>query len=84
MAKVKKKARIVEKKLGRQRAWGQYHPESALIEIDPRTRSKPYMDTCIHELLHHADPKMSETKVWKVARIIANGLWGRNFRRIMK
>jgi len=81
MAKAKK-LKIIEKKLGRQSAWGLY--DNNLIEIDPRQTSKRYLDTCIHELLHHVDPTLSESKVSKIAGIIANGLWQQNFRRIMR
>ena len=49
------KIRVKERKLGRHKAMGLAHPDG-LIEIDPRTPPKEYLDTLIHELLHQARP----------------------------
>ena len=78
--------KIIERKLGRESALGQITPEetSDLIEIDPRQDSKEYLDTVIHELLHHKFPDLDESKVTKIAKIISRKLWTLNFRRIMK
>lgn len=77
-----KKLKIQERKLGRESAWGTYLDN--LIEIDPRQKSRRYLDTCIHELLHHADSTLSESRVSKISSVITHGLWEQNFRRIMK
>lgn len=80
---VRKKATILERKLGREKAYGLYY-EDGLIEIDPRQTAKEYLDTCVHELLHHALPSFSEASIKKVSRIVSQGVWQQNFRRIMK
>ena len=85
MLRVKPKTKIVERKLGREGAMGQWWEESNLIEIDPRhENSKSYLDTCVHELLHSAAPQLTESQVKKIACIITKGLWGQKFRRIMQ
>ena len=77
-----KKVKIIERKLGRERALGQAWDD--LVEIDPRQDSKEYLDTAIHELLHVAQPDLSETSVIRVSRLISSALWKLGFRRIHK
>jgi hypothetical protein len=77
-----KKVEIIERKLGRERALGQAWDD--LVEIDPRQCSKEYLDTAIHELLHVAQPELSESKVVRVSRLISSKLWKLGFRRIHK
>jgi hypothetical protein len=71
---------IVERPLGRERAWGLSH--GGKIEIDPRQDAKKYLDTLIHEGLHEFDPKMSETKTASLARFLTRIIWEQNFRKI--
>jgi len=77
-----KKVEIIERKLGREKALGQAWDD--LVEIDPRQCSKEYLDTAIHELLHIAQPELSESKVVRVSRLISSKLWKLGFRRIHK
>jgi hypothetical protein len=84
MARIPKKIKVLERKLGQEHALGQAWMDTLEIEIDPRQRSKVYLNTLIHEALHIADPKMSETKVRKLSGILTQVLWQQNFRRIMK
>ena len=76
-----KAPRVVERKLGRYKAWGTCSSDGE-IEIDPRQKPKEYLDTLIHELLHWISPKMSERKVRASARLITAELWTRGFRKI--
>jgi len=84
MVKHRNKVRIVERKLGRQRAWGLYYQGEQLIEIDSRMRSKHYLSVLIHELLHHIFPSMSEGMIQRAAPKIAKGIWKQDYRRIAK
>jgi len=80
-----KKIRIIEKKLGRERAWGLCWQGCNLIEIDPRVPARRYLQTLTHELLHAVyKEKLSEHMVCKGARFISKGLWQMGFRRIAK
>jgi hypothetical protein len=70
-----KKLKIIERKLGRERSWGLHWRKRRLIEIDPRLSARQYLRVLVHELVHHADPKLPEYKVRKMGGIIANNLW---------
>lgn len=76
--------RIVERKLGHERAMGQAWKGIGLIEIDPRQSSHSYLNTLIHEGLHMCFPDMSESKVSKTAYRLSSLVWRQNFRRIKK
>lgn len=51
------------------------------LYIDPRLCPKDYMDTLIHETIHHCFPRLSEQKVLNVATTIANLLWRLGYRK---
>ena len=84
MKSKKGRVKIVEKKLGREKAWGQFWQGVNLVEIDPRQKSRRYLNTLIHELLHYMYPNDSESKVKKNADILSKYIWVKNFRRISK
>lgn len=79
-----KKIKVVDKLLGRQKAVGQAYTDAKIIEIDPRQRSKKYLDTLIHEMLHVYNPDWSETKVTKTANEMTEIIWNKNYRRIKR
>lgn len=79
----KKKLKIVERKLGRERAWGQYWTDG-LIELDPRMLSKKYLRVLIHEGSHKLFPSFSETEIERIAKFLGDLIWNQNYRRIMK
>lgn len=74
--------KVVYRKLGKERAWGQAHTDSNTIEIDPRLKGRKKMEILIHEALHILNPDMSETKVLEQGRKIANLLWKQHFRQV--
>lgn len=76
------KLRVVERKLGREKAFGLCYRGIGLVEIDPRQASKEYLDTLIHEMLHNFFPHAAEWRVGKVATKMANVLWKHSYRRI--
>jgi hypothetical protein len=79
-----KKIKIKIRKLGREKAWGQAWQGESLIEIDPRQKSKGFMETAIHEALHILFPKLSEKQIITKSRAITDVLWRLNIRRIME
>jgi hypothetical protein len=79
-----KNIKIIEKKLGRERAWGQAWQSEFIVEIDPRQSSKKYLNTLIHEILHCLYPENSETKIKNNADILTKHIWDKNYRRIQK
>ena len=72
-----------ERKLGRTKAWGLCYDDGH-IEIDPRLRPKDYLDTLIHELLHHHFPDLEEEDVEIIGTRIASEVWRAKYRRVMK
>jgi len=74
--------KVVERKLGREKAVGQCYTNKGLVEIDPRQCSKDYLDTLIHEMLHLYFPEDEEWRVLKVATKMTNELWKKKYRRI--
>ena len=77
-----RKLKIVERKLGRENAWGQQRDE--LVEIDPRQHSRQYLKTLIHELLHYEFNDLSESRVKQVTATLTKAIWNKNYRRIAK
>lgn len=76
------KLQIVERKLGREGAYGQYY--DGVIEIDPRLDAFEYLDTLIHEMLHHHFPDLSEEDVTEIATKMATQIWRKNYRKLTK
>lgn len=74
--------KVVERKLGRERALGQARFDKNLIEIDPRQPSKEYLDTVLHEGLHLIFPELTERKVAAASRKLTRLVWKVGFRRI--
>lgn len=76
------KLKLVERKLGRERAYGQCTRANGLVEIDPRQSSKEYLDTLLHEMLHLYFPLAGEAWISKVAKKMATVAWKIGYRRI--
>jgi hypothetical protein len=78
----RRRLRIVERKLGREKAWGLRWADG-LIEVDPRQKSRYYLNTLVHEVLHEALDELSEKQVARTAGMIAEAVWGAKYRRLM-
>ena len=78
----KKKPKVVEKKLGKEKAAGQMNYTDNIIEIDPRQASKDYLDTLLHEHLHAIVPTWDETKIVWWANRLSTFLWEQNYRKV--
>lgn len=81
---MKRRIRVVERKLGRERAYGQAWKGEGWIEIDPRQKSKTYLNTLIHEAMHLLEPDWSESRVTRTANKLAALIWEKNYRRIQR
>ena len=81
---MKSKLKIIERKLGRERACGQFTSGDNLVEIDPRLKPRMYLNTLCHELTHYLFPEASESKVETTGRILAHHIWAAGYRRIVK
>lgn len=78
----KRKLKIVERKLGKEQAVGLYYVGESRIEIDPRQSPKKFLNTLIHELMHHVYPSASEEKVCRFAGTLTEALWRNNYRKV--
>ena len=76
------RVKVIERKLGRERVYGQAFQGLDELEIDPRQPPKEYLDTLIHETLHLAQPELDEKTVSDVATFITRVLWRQNYRRV--
>lgn len=80
----RKKIKVVERKLGREVAWGQADNLAKVIEVDPRLSEKRRLTVLIHEAAHLADWDLSESRVTAMAPKIAKVLWEQGYRRILQ
>ena len=80
--KFPRRIKIIDRKLGKERAVGQAHHGDNLIEIDPRQRSRDRLDTVCHEVIHLLGPHLSEETVISHANILSDALWRDKWRRI--
>ena len=80
MGKLQKPKAIVHRKLGRERAVGIYYPGIGVIQIDPRSHPRTYLNALIHELVHHTQPYLDELAVVQYADLIALVLWQHGYR----
>ena len=80
----KKHIKVVERPLGREKALGLAWVGEDKIEIDGRLKSKQFLNTLIHEMLHIYNPNWSETRVDQTANEMCNVIWSKNYRRIKR
>lgn len=73
--------KIINKKLGRQKALGQAFSQGKIIELDSRLKNKEHLEILIHEVLHILNWEWKEEKVIQQSRKIANVIWKENYRR---
>jgi hypothetical protein len=76
----KKHPKVIVKKLGKERAWGQYHEADNVIEFDSRLVGKKKLEVYIHERTHAHFKDMSEEDVTKFASVMADFLWKNHVR----
>ena len=80
--KPKRKLKVVEVKLGRERAVGIADYENFNILVDPRQKPYEYLNTMVHELIHHMSPSWEENRVKWWANRISRFLWSHNYRQV--
>jgi ribosome assembly protein YihI (activator of Der GTPase) len=83
MSRQTKKSKVVFRRLGRERAWGQATIGEGLIEIDPRLGAKRQLEVLCHEQVHLTFPEMSEKDVDRAGKELCRMLWDQNYRRVL-
>ena len=84
MARPRKKIKVIDKKLGREKAYGLAYSAEMEVVIEERQNSKDYLDTLIHEMLHCFAPKWGEKRVADTANEMTRVIWEKKYRRIEK
>lgn len=82
MARKRKSIRVIYKKLGRQKFWGQTGDADEFVEIDPRCKGKKHLEILIHESLHIIMPTLTEEAIENASILLTNTLWNEDYRRI--
>lgn len=87
--KFNKLVKIIESNLGQAQCYGQTwnydkFDKAPIIEIDPRQKPKEYLDTLTHELIHVADPVLTEDEVLYLSNFLSHYLWKHGYRRIQE
>jgi len=67
--------KVIETKLGREKADGIMVYDENTIYIDQRLKGINKLETYIHEFIHYQRPKLSEKTVLKEAKEMAEFLW---------
>lgn len=78
-----KLVKVVWRKLGRERAWGQATIGEDLIEVDPRLGAKRQLEVLCHEQVHLTFPDMPEAQVDRAGKDLARMLWAQDYRRVL-
>lgn len=79
MPKKPNRIKVIYRKLGRERAYGQ---ADDFIELDPRLKGKKHLEILVHEALHCLFPALDEDKIIKKSITLINTLWYEGYRRI--
>lgn len=83
-----KPVKVVWRKLGRERAWGQATIGEDLIEVDPRLGAKRQLEVLCHEVIHIAvfpgdTTPATEKRVDAAGKQLCDTLWRQNYRRVL-
>lgn len=77
---MKRFPKVIETKLGRNKAEGIMSYEENTIYIDERLKGINKLETYIHEFIHFQRPKVNENTVLREAKELAEFLWKYNVR----
>lgn len=85
MPKKSRSPKVVFRKLGKEKAWGQatHDERSPLIEIDPRLGAKRQLEVLCHEASHLIHPDLSEARIDAIGKYLCEVLWKQNYRRVL-
>jgi hypothetical protein len=76
MSRRKSKVKVVWRKLGKEKAWGQ-------AKIDPRLGAKRQLEVLCHEQGHLTFPDKPETEIDRLGKDLAALLWAQNYRKVV-
>ena len=74
--------KVIRKKLGKQRLWGEANYEDDSILLDPRLNGKKEMEILIHEATHIVQKELSEEGVERLSIALTHLLWDQGYRKV--
>jgi hypothetical protein len=74
--------KIIYKKLGREKLWGEADLEDNSIVLDIRLKGKKHLEILTHESLHILLPGANEEEIVRISTALTKVLWKENYRRI--
>jgi hypothetical protein len=83
MSQKRKAVKVIWRKLGKEKAWGQATVGENLIEIDPRLGAKRQLEVLCHEQGHLTFPHLSEAEIDRLGKDLADLLWRQNYRKVL-
>ena len=75
-------SKIIYKKLGREKLWGEADLEDNSITLDIRLKGKKHLEILTHESLHILLPSFNEDEIVRISTALIKVLWKENYRRI--
>ena len=74
--------KVIRKKLGKSRLWGEadYHDDS--IILDPRLGGKKELEILIHEAIHILRKDVTEEETERISIELTHLLWEQDYRRV--
>ena len=75
-------SKIIYKKLGREKLWGEADLEDNSITLDIRLKGKKHLEILTHESLHILLPALNEDEIVRISTALIKVLWKENYRRI--
>jgi hypothetical protein len=76
------KIKIIYKKLGREKLWGEADLNDNTIFLDERLKGKKHLEILTHETLHLLLPEAEEDEIIRISATLIKILWKENYRRI--
>jgi len=74
--------KIIYKKLGREKLWGEADLNDNTIFLDERLKGKKHLEILTHETLHLLLPEAEEDEIIRISATLIKILWKENYRRI--
>lgn len=76
------KIKVIYKKLGREKLWGEANFCDNTVVLDSRLKGRKAMEILIHECSHLLLPEAEEDEIVRISTALTKVLWKENYRRI--
>ena len=74
--------KVIYKKLGREKLWGEAHSDDNIVVLDSRLKGKKHLEILAHETLHLLLPGANEDEIVRISTALIKILWKENYRRV--